>query len=162
MNGIKALVSRDPLSLQDAVAYVSDTGHGAIDTFIGTVRNTHEGKAVTGITYDVHKTLAEKALWDICAEAQGIWRATRYYVAHYHGTLDIGGISVVIAVSSPHRAESFEACRYVIEEIKKRAPVWKKEHYIDGISDWLPGHSLSSEAETSVTCCGHCGEEAHG
>ena len=142
MNGIQVLIGNTLLNLQEAVAYVCDPGHGAIDTFIGTVRNTHEGKDVTGITYDVHKTLAEKTLRDICAEAQGFWPNTRYYVAHYHGTLDVGGISVVIAVSSPHRAESFDACRYVIEEIKKRLPVWKKEHYTDGISDWLPGHSL--------------------
>lgn len=142
MNGIKTLVRNTPLNLQEAVNCVCDPRHGAIDTFIGTVRNTHEGKAVTGITYDVHKALAEKTLRDICSEAQELWPGTQYYVAHYHGTLDVGGISVVIAVSSPHRAESFDACRYVIEEIKKRAPVWKKEHYVDGISDWLPGHSL--------------------
>lgn len=159
---IQVLVSTDPLSLEIAVQNVTDPAHGAIDTFIGTVRNTHEGKDVTGITYDAHKALAEKKFCDICTEAQGLWPDTRYYIAHYQGVLDIGGISIVIAVSSPHRAESFEACRYVIEEIKKRAPVWKKEHYVDGMSDWLPGHSLAEEAEHAMTCCGHCQEDAHG
>lgn len=159
---IKSFVSTDPLSLEAAVQNVTDPAHGAIDTFIGTVRNTHEGKSVTGITYDVHKGLAEKVFYDICAEAQGVWPNTRYYVAHYQGILDVGGTSIVIAVSSPHRAESFEACRYIIEEIKKRAPVWKKEHYVDGMSDWLTGHSLNDEAEHSMTCCGQCQEEAHG
>lgn len=142
MNGIKTLVATDVLNLDEAVAYVSDPGHGAIDTFIGTVRNHHAGRAVTGITYDIHKELAEKTLYQICKEAQGLWPGTRYYTAHFHGTLDVGGTSIIIAVGSPHRAESFEACRYVIEEIKKRLPVWKKEHYVDGISNWLPGHSL--------------------
>lgn len=159
---IQVIVSTDTLCLEDAVQSVTDPAHGAIDTFIGTVRNTHEGKSVTGITYDVHKILAEKTFHDICDEAQGMWPDTRYHVAHYQGVLDVSGISIVIAVSSPHRAESFEACRYVIEEIKKRAPVWKKEHYVDGMSDWLPGHSLNDEARHSMTCCGHCQEDAHG
>lgn len=159
---IQVFVSADSLSLETAMQSVVDPAHGAIDTFIGTVRNMHDGKSVTGITYDVHEALAEKVFHEICEEAQGLWPDTRYYVAHYQGTLDVSGISIIIAVSSPHRAESFEACRYVIEEIKKRAPVWKKEHYVDGMSDWLPGHSLSEEAENSMICCGHCREDAHG
>jgi len=135
-----------PLSVEKASAFVSDPAHGAIDIFVGAVRNHHQGQDVTGITYDVHKTLAEQVLRTICAEAAGLWPDTRYYVAHYQGDLAIGGVSVLIAVSSSHRAESFDACRYVIEEIKKRAPVWKQEHYPDGKSEWLPGHSLA-EAE---------------
>ena len=158
---IIAEVSTQPLDVQKAVNIVTDPAHGAIDTFVGVVRNHHEGKAVTGITYDVHTELAGKIFHEICKEAQGAWPGTRYYVAHYQGELDIGGTSIVIAVSAPHRAESFEACRYVIEEIKKRAPVWKKEHYTDGKSDWLPGHSLSAEAETGTLCCGHCQGEEH-
>ena len=144
MGLIKANISTNDLDVHDAVRYVTDAGHGAIDTFIGTVRDNHNGKAVTGITYDIHKDLAEQVLHRICEEAQDQWPETKYYVSHYHGSLTVGGISIIIAVSSPHRAESFEACRYVIEEIKKRAPVWKKEHYTDGISDWLSGHSLTA------------------
>ncbi|HRK98381.1 MAG: molybdenum cofactor biosynthesis protein MoaE [Alphaproteobacteria bacterium] len=144
-----------------AISFVSDPIQGAIDTFIGIVRNHHEGRNVTGITYDVHEGLANKTFQDICSEAQGIWPGTRYFVSHFHGVLDVGGISIVIAVSSPHRADSFEACRFVIEEIKKRAPVWKKEHYVEGASDWLPGHSLNVEAQESLVCCGRCGEKRH-
>ena len=150
---IKALVSTKTLNLEAAIQAVTDPAHGAIDTFIGTVRNTHQGKGVTGITYDVHTGMAEKVFRDICTESQGFWPETNYYVAHYQGALDVGGVSIVIAVGSPHRAESFEACRYVIEEIKKRAPIWKKEHYVDGMSDWLPGHSLNSEEEQSISHC---------
>ena len=148
-----------PLSIEKACAMVTDPAHGAIDTFIGVVRNHHEGRAVTGITYDVHKILAEKVFRDICEEAAGMWPETRYYVAHYNGELAVGGISVIIAVSAAHRAESFEACRYVIEELKTRAPVWKKEHYPDGPSEWLPGHSLRAEANAQALCCGRCGDE---
>ncbi len=154
-------VSTVEIDIARAIAFVSDAAQGAIDTFIGTVRNNHSGKSVTGITYDVHESLANQSFREICAEAQGIWPGTRYFVSHFHGVLDVGGVSIVIAVSSPHRAESFEACRYVIEEIKKRAPVWKQEHYFEGKSDWLPGHSLNSEAEESLVCCGRCGEKRH-
>lgn len=156
-DGIHVGISKDFLDVRKACDIVSDPGHGAIDVFIGAVRNNHQGNTVTGITYDVHETLAETELFKICREAQGVWPQTRYYVAHYHGYLDVGGISVLIAVSSPHREEAFEACRYIIEDIKKRAPVWKKEHYIDGESAWLPGHSLVTEPEDQRVCCGKCG-----
>jgi len=162
MSGIKVSISTEPLDIQQAVKYVASSAQGAIDTFIGTVRNNHDGKEVTGITYDAHKGLAEKNFHEICAEAQGLWPETHYYVAHYHGNLDVGGMSIIIAVGSPHRAESFDACRYIIEEIKKRSPIWKKEHYINGKSDWLPGHSLIFEAEASQSCCGHCGGDEGG
>lgn len=162
MDNIHAIVTTKILDVAEAVQHVCNPSYGAIDTFIGTVRNNHQGKEVTGLTYDAHKELAEKAFQEICLEAQGLWPETQYYVAHYQGELEVGGISIIIAVGSPHRAESFEACRYVIEEIKKRSPIWKKEHYIDGKSDWLPGHSLIAEAESSLSCCGHCDGEVSG
>lgn len=157
---IKALVSTEALNVNDACDFVADPANGAIDMFIGVVRDNHQGQAVTGITYDVHETLAERELMNICREAQGIWPETRYFVSHYRGYLPVGGVSVLVAVSAPHREETFEACRYVIEEIKKRAPVWKKEHYISGESEWLPGHSLVAEGGEETICCGKCG--AHG
>lgn len=153
---IQVEISEKPLDVQKARATVSDPAHGATDMFIGAVRNHHEGQKVTGITYDVHEMLAKKVLHEICEEAQGLWPGSKYYVAHCKGTLEIGEISVLIAVSAAHRGETFEACRYVIEEIKKRLPVWKQEHHPDGKSEWLPGHSLVSDAETGATCCGKC------
>jgi molybdopterin synthase catalytic subunit len=149
-------ISNTPLSLEMASAFVADPAYGAIDVFIGAVRNHHEGRAVEGISYDIHQTLAEKVLRDICKEAGGMWPETKYYVSHYFGNLNVGGISVIIAVGAAHRAEAFEACRYIIEEIKKRAPVWKKEHYTDGESVWLPGHSLVEETDVQAVCCGKC------
>lgn len=145
----------EPLDPLRAISSVSAPGHGAVDMFIGAVRDNHAGKSVTGITYDVHEALARKRLHEICREASGLWTEAHCYVAHYHGELAIGGISVLIAVGSPHRAESFEACRYIIEEIKKSVPIWKQEHYTDGRSDWLPGHSLKGEADPEI-CCGKC------
>ncbi|MCM2344429.1 MAG: molybdenum cofactor biosynthesis protein MoaE [Alphaproteobacteria bacterium] len=159
-DGIKVSVSTEPLNTQQACDFAADPANGAIDMFIGVVRNNHQGQSVTGITYDVHETLATAEFMSICHEAQGVWPLTRYFVSHYQGYLPVGGVSVLIAVSAPHREESFDACRYVIEEIKKRAPVWKKEHYIGGESAWLPGHSLVTEPEEPTVCCGKCG--AHG
>lgn len=146
---ILARVTTEPIDLAPLLNFIRDDAHGAIDVFLGVVRNQHHGKSVTGITYDAHAALAEKTFYEICLEAQGLWPKTRYAVVHFKGNLHVGDTSLVIAVSSPHRAESFESCRYVIEEIKKRAPIWKKEHYEDGQSEWLPGHSLQDEALTA-------------
>lgn len=143
---IHASISEKTLNIQSAYDFVTDPAHGAVDVFIGAVRNHHEGQSVQGITYDVHKALAEKEFQEICLETQNLWEGIKIYMSHYKGQLDVGGISVIIAVSSAHRAESFEACRYIIEEMKKRAPVWKQEHYEHGPSEWLPGHSLRSQA----------------
>lgn len=163
-NGIQVLVTTAPLDVRQACAAVADPANGGIDMFVGVVRNNHLGQSVTGITYDVHETLAAAELMNICREAQGIWPQTKYFAAHYQGYLDVGGISVLIASSAPHREEAFESCRYIIEEIKKRLPVWKKEHYIDGESAWLPGHSLvraeddgDDSDDDHAACCGRCG-----
>lgn len=152
-------VTREAISIQKLLAEVADDSHGALDFFIGAVRNVHEGKDVKGITYDGHEVLINKTLDDICRDAERKWTDTHYAVCHYLGDLSVGGISIAIAVSSPHRAESFDACRYIIEEVKKRVPVWKQEHYTDGKSDWLPGHSLR---KSPTPCCGHCGGINHG
>lgn len=155
-------VTTKTINIDAMIAKVQSNDHGAIDLFIGTVRNSHNGKDVTGITYDVHDALAEKAFNDICSEAMGIWPGTHYALMHYKGELSVGGTSIVIAVSSAHRSESFEACRYIIEEIKRQAPVWKQEHYADGKSDWLPGHSLRHEGDYTKICCGKCCGGNHG
>ncbi|MFA5593368.1 MAG: molybdenum cofactor biosynthesis protein MoaE [Micavibrio sp.] len=153
---IHVRVDTAEIDIDEAIASVKSDNHGAIDLFIGTVRNNHDGKAVTGITYDAHEQLAEKLFRQICMESEGIWPGTNYAVIHYKGELPVGGTSIAIAVSSAHRAESFEACRYVIEEIKRQAPIWKQEHYVDGKSEWLPGHSLRNEEGYTDACCGRC------
>lgn len=152
-------VSREMIAVDNLIDMIDDSGHGAIDCFIGKVRNLHEGKVVRGISYDGHELLMSKTMSEICREAESKWPHTHYAISHYLGDLDVGEISIVIAVSSAHRAESFDACRFVIEAIKKRLPVWKQEHYEDGKSEWLPGHSLRSAA---APCCGQCGGRHHG
>ncbi|MFS4437965.1 molybdenum cofactor biosynthesis protein MoaE [Paracoccaceae bacterium GXU_MW_L88] len=138
----RCVIREAPLTLDEALAFTSDPAHGAADIFLGHVRNHHGGEAVEGITYDAHPALAEKAFTEIAEEALAKFGPLKIYIGHAMGELPIGGLSVLIAVSSAHRAESFDACRYAIEEIKHRAPIWKREHYLSGKSAWLPGHSL--------------------
>jgi molybdopterin synthase catalytic subunit len=139
-----AVADQAPLSVQVAYDAVCHPAHGAIDTFVGVVRNHHDGMAVTGITYDAHPAMARHVFHEICATAQQKWPQTCYYIGHYHGYVPVGGMSVVIAVSAAHRDAVFAACRFCIENLKQRAPIWKQEHYPNGKSAWLPGHSLQA------------------
>jgi molybdopterin synthase catalytic subunit len=112
---------------------------GAAVLFLGIVRNHNDGAPVSGMAYDAYDDMAEKVLDEIAGEAAERLGTPRVFVVHRVGELGIGEVSVAIAASSPHRAESFDAARYVIEAIKQRLPVWKKEHYTDGGSKWLEG-----------------------
>ena len=135
-----------PLNVEAAVQFVLDPAHGALDVFIGSVRNHNLGQPVKGVTYDAFDALCENVFREIVAECREQWgEGLNIYVEHFKGYLDVTRISIVIAVSSAHRSESFEACRYLIEQIKQRAPVWKQEHYIDGASTWVEGHALSDK-----------------
>ena len=136
---IFAEVSSDPIDTDALLARVGSDEDGAALLFIGVVRDHAEGRKVTGMRYDVYAEMATEVLREIALEASIPLGTNRIAVAHRFGELKIGEISVGIAVSSPHRAEAYEASRFVIEEIKKRLPVWKKEHYVDGVSEWVEG-----------------------
>ena len=139
-------ISEETLSIQKAADFVDAAENGALNMFIGKVRNHNMGKAVNAVSYDVFAPLACNVFQEICAEATAQFgERLRLYIEHYKGKLEVGGISVIIAVGSPHRDESFQACRYLIEQLKIRAPIWKQEHYVDGVSEWVKGHTL----------CGH-------
>lgn len=122
---------------------VAASGHGAEAMFVGVVRDHHEGRDVRAVTYDAFRPLAARTLRQICEEAAQKWPAS-VACSHRIGRLEVGEASVAIAAGSAHRAEAFEACRYVIEEIKKRLPVWKKEHYVGGDSAWTAGCALEA------------------
>ena len=142
-NKIKACITTEPINVEEALAFVSQPDYGAINLFTGTVRNLHDNREVTGITYDGHSNIAAKTLQTIADEASHKWPDITVFLSHFIGELATGEISVIIAIGSPHREASFAACRYIIEQIKIRAPIWKQEHYLDGVSEWLPGHSLN-------------------
>lgn len=121
-----------PISPDDAIKAVSTVIAGAVNLFLGVVRNHHDGKAVLFLEYEAFRAMAEKQLQRIAAEIHERWPVERVWMEHRVGRLEIGEISVIVCVSAAHRAESLAACRYGIERIKQDLPVWKKEHYADG------------------------------
>ncbi len=146
MGNIHVGISEEKLSIEKAMDFVDASINGAIDIFVGRVRNHNLGREVNAVSYTAYDPLACSAMKQICEVAIAKFDdRIKCYVEHYKGQLEIGGISVVIAVGSPHRDECFKACRYIIEELKIRVPVWKQEHYIDGDSGWLEGNSLNME-----------------
>ena len=112
---------------------------GAAVLFWGVVRNENEGRGVAQLEYQAYAAMAEHKLREIADEAIARWGTGDIRVLHRVGRLEVGEASVGIAVASPHRAEAFEACRYVIDELKKRVPVWKREGDVDGETEWVPG-----------------------
>jgi molybdopterin synthase catalytic subunit len=116
---------------------VANPRNGATIVFVGTVRDQNDGSPVTGLDYSSYSRMAERELAAIVEEACDRWKTRDIVVEHRIGTLELGDASVVIAVAHPHRAEAYEASRYIIEELKKRLPIWKKEHYVDGRSEWV-------------------------
>ena len=134
-----AWLTSEPISADSVLARVGTDADGAVSVFLGVVRDHNEGRAVRGVRYDAYREMAERVLAEIAAEAAGLAGSDGIAVVHRTGELSVGDVSVAIAVSSPHRAAAFEACRYVIEEIKLRLPVWKQERYVEGDVAWLEG-----------------------
>ncbi|MCI0434694.1 MAG: molybdenum cofactor biosynthesis protein MoaE [Gemmatimonadetes bacterium] len=126
----------DPARVLAAVGTHED---GAVALFLGTVRRRNDGREVIAMRYDAYAAMAERVLEQIASEAVARWNPSSLAVVHRTGELMVGEISVAIAVSTPHRAEAFDAARYVIEEIKRRLPVWKQEQYSSGERAWLDG-----------------------
>ena len=131
-------VTAEPLSIDEACAAVRRDGCGAVALFVGTVRDHHGGKKVVSISYSAFQEMAEKEFARIALEIRSKWKVGEIFIAHRTGKLEIGDASVVIAVSSAHRAEAFDACRHAIEALKKMAPIWKEEFYDSGRA-WISG-----------------------
>jgi len=123
-----------PASLINEVA---SPEHGAISVFIGTVREVNEGRAVSAIEYSAYKSMADAELERILDEAEERFGVSALVVEHRIGLLGPGDVSVALAAAHAHRAPALDCTRYVIEEIKKRLPIWKKEHYEDGTREWV-------------------------
>ena len=136
---VRATITRDPIDPARILDGFGTAADGAVLLFLGTVRDHNVGSAVDGLTYESYEAMAERELGAIAAEAAERARTDRVAVVHRVGELAVGDVSVAIAVASPHRAEAYDASRHVIEEIKKRLPVWKREHYADADSRWVEG-----------------------
>jgi len=132
----------DPASL---INEVSSPQHGAISVFLGTVREVNEGRSVSAIEYSAYKPMASAELERILDEAEAKFGVAALVVEHRIGLLSLGDVSVAIAAAHAHRAPALDCTRYVIEEIKKRVPIWKKEHYADGTREWVdPTHATQA------------------
>jgi molybdopterin synthase catalytic subunit len=131
-------LTRDPLDRDALVAAVSHPSAGGIVVFEGVVRDNARGKQVRYLEYDVYEEMAEQQIRTIAAEAERRWGVDRIAIAHRFGRLEIGEASVIIVVASPHRAEAFDACRYIIDTLKTTVPIWKKEVATNG-EEWVEG-----------------------
>jgi molybdopterin synthase catalytic subunit len=130
-------VHADPIDTTALLEFVSVPECGAVVLFLGTVRNHSKGKTdVTHLEYEAYDGVVEAKLAEIVAEVAARWPVLRVAVVHRVGSLAVGESSVAVAVSSPHRADAFEAGRYLIDELKQRVPIWKKEHWPGG-AEWV-------------------------
>lgn len=116
---------------------VSADNRGAVSVFLGTVRNTNDGRPVEGIDYSAYESMAVAEMSRIAGEASERFPGVAVSLEHRLGTLQIGDVSVAIACAHAHRGAALDANRYVIEELKRRVPIWKREHYLDGTSEWV-------------------------
>jgi len=130
-------LTRDPIDVSSLVADVAAEGCGATTVFIGAVRRSADDGDVAGIEYSSYEVMAEAEFGRIVADALGQWPDARIALRHRLGYVPTGEASLVIAVAAPHRAAAFQACRFVIEETKHRAPVWKKERLGSGEERWV-------------------------
>ena len=135
------------LSLIDAGKFIASNDFGASLIFSGTVRNQNNNKSFLGITYDSHDALVIKSFEEIYSEAEEKLNIKNksVFIEHAKGYFNLGEISIIIAVACKHRDEAYVLSRYIIEEIKKRSPIWKKEHYTNNQSDWLKGNPIIHE-----------------
>jgi len=139
-------VSKKKIGLTKAQKFITSSKCGASIYFVGTVRDQNNNKKVTGITYDSHDALVIKSFEKIYKEAETKFKFKNIsvFIEHIKGYAALGDPSIIIAVACKHRSQAYEFSRYIIEEIKKRTPIWKKEHYKNKDSEWLKGNSIKT------------------
>jgi molybdopterin synthase catalytic subunit len=134
------------------IAEVASDAHGATSLFLGTVREVNDGRAVTGMDYTAYDAMASRELEKIAREAADQFGGVAIALEHRVGTLALGDVSVAIATAHAHRAQALDATRFAIEQLKKRVPIWKREHYADGTREWIdPSSSIAPAALTAAT-----------
>ena len=137
-------LTRAPITLSTLIDEVTSADRGGIVSFLGTVRDHHGGREVRALSYSAYDPMAESVFGEIVAEAAARW-PVRIALQHRLGELQIGNIAVAVAVAGGHRDEAFAACRYVIEELKRRVPIWKREGFADGTEEWVNEGVAKSE-----------------
>jgi molybdopterin synthase catalytic subunit len=138
---------KEKILASNAEKFIKDSKFGASIYFLGTVRNTNDNKNVTGITYDSHDEMVIKSFEEIYKEADQKLdiKDKAVFIEHTKGYLKLGETSIIIAVACKHRNQTYILSRFIIEEIKKRSPIWKKEHYENDESKWLKGNPVANE-----------------
>ena len=136
--------SKEKITIDKAQKFIESQKCGASLYFLGTVRDHNNDKAVTGITYDAHDAMVKKSFKEIYEDAIKKLKLEHpvAFVEHVKGYVPLGGISIIIAVACKHRSQVYEFSRFIIEEIKKRTPIWKKEHYKGEDAKWLEGQQI--------------------
>jgi molybdopterin synthase catalytic subunit len=134
-------ITEKAIDVQKVIDTATSLSAGAVNVFVGTVRNNANGKNVVWLEYEAYETMAIAEIKKIIDEASHRWPLLGWAVSHRIGTLKPGEVSVVVAVSSPHRKESFEACQYIIDTLKEKAPIWKKEVFEDG-EEWISARPI--------------------
>lgn len=129
-------LTTDPLDPAALIGAVAGAGHGGSAVFVGSVRDHHAGRGVSRLDYSAYPPMAERVAREVLAEAGRRW-PVRVVARHRIGQLAVGEVAIVVAVGSAHREAAFEACRWVVDELKGRVPIWKHEHYADGGAAWV-------------------------
>jgi len=138
---------KEKILILNAEKFISSLKFGASIYFLGTVRNINDNKKVIGITYDSHDEMVIKSFEEIYNETDQKLniKDKAVFIEHAKGQLKLGEISIIIAVACKHRDQAYALSRFIIEEIKKRSPIWKKEHYENDESAWLKGNPIANE-----------------
>jgi molybdopterin synthase catalytic subunit len=134
---VRTAIVHRPLDPAAILQEVGNVTNGAAVLFVGAVRNVNDGRAVTGIEYAAYAAMAERELRAIAEETTRAFGTEDIVVEHRLGRLELGEASVVIAVAHPRRTQAYDASRYLIEELKRRVPIWKREEYVDGTCEWV-------------------------
>tara|TARA_B110000196_G_C20851781_1_gene523187 strand:+ start:263 stop:709 length:447 start_codon:yes stop_codon:yes gene_type:complete len=139
-------IKKEKIKISTAESFIASSKFGASIFFTGTVRNVNENKKVTGMTYDSHDELVIKSFEEIYKEVDEKIniKDKAVFIEHVKGYVSLGEISIIIAVACKHRDQAYVLSRYIIEEIKKRSPIWKKEHYEGNDSEWLKGNPIQT------------------
>jgi molybdopterin synthase catalytic subunit len=148
---VRSALVHGPIDVAALLAESTSVANGAVILFLGVVRDVNDGRAVTGIDYSAYPAMAEREMASIVREASERFETSDVIVEHRVGTLGLGDASVAIVVAHARRAQAYDASRYVIEELKRRVPIWKCEHYADGTREWVDPTGTRAQSAPPAT-----------
>lgn len=144
-------LTNDPIDFASLTESVRSTNAGAVVLFLGTVRELTQGRKTLALDYDAYPEMAQREMEKLEDRARREWPIEHVAIVHRLGKLDLGEVSVAVAVSSPHRHQAFEAARFLIDELKACVPIWKKENWEDGTTEWVhPGLATVAEPNAAA------------